>query len=185
MKILNLLPKEEVKELQYEQYGSQIFRFWTSTVLALIVLFVISLAGNFWLSQKISINNSEIENKKQELSTAATKQLEQEVSELNAQIRLIDSLRRNHYYWSNALIELSYLLDTDAKFTSVQMDRETGKVQVNGEAGDRDSVLAFWAAVKKSEMYKNIDFPLTNLEKDEGAEYTFTFFINPEKVKQE
>src|SRR5690606_22559641 len=98
-------------------------------------------------------------------------------------ISLIDSLRRDHYYWSRALIELSYLVDSNTRLSSVNMDRETGEVKVTGIADDRDGILAFWSAVHKSEVFHNIDFPLTNLESDDDAPFAFTFYIKPEALK--
>lgn len=185
MKILNLLPKEAQKDLALEQVAGQIRRFWIWVIVTLGVLLLLAFGGSVYLNQRISINHNNIENKKLELSTESTRQLEQEVSSLNRQIALIDTLRKDHYYWSKVLIELTYLVDTDTKINSVQMDRETGKVEVYGEAADRESVLAFWSTVMKTELFKDIDFPLTNLERDVNANFKFTFYVNAEELKTE
>ncbi|MBX4187761.1 MAG: hypothetical protein KW793_01335 [Candidatus Doudnabacteria bacterium] len=184
-KIVNLLPKEEVSEFRLEQMAGQIFSFWIWTLATLAAVFVLSLGSSVLLTQRISANQNDIENKRQQLRSSATKQLELEVSTLNRQIALIENLRKDHYYWSNAFLELLDLLDTDARVNLVEMDRATGKVDVSGTSGDRDSVLSFWAAVKKSNMFKDINFPLTNLERDVDANFNYTFYVKPEEMNKE
>ncbi|HYC79850.1 MAG TPA: hypothetical protein VEC17_02395, partial [Candidatus Binatia bacterium] len=83
---INLLPKEEVQELRLELISSQVFQFWLWTIITLGIVFALSLSGTFLIAQKIDANKAEIENKKRSLSSESTKQLEQEVSNLNRQI---------------------------------------------------------------------------------------------------
>jgi hypothetical protein len=185
MKIINLLPKEEIKQLRLETVSSQILGFWIWVLVSLAVVFTLSIASTILLTQKISYNNDMIEQKKEELRTSTTKQLEQEVSSLNERILLIDRLRKDHYYWSNAYIELVNMLDTDVTLDTVTMNRETGMVEVQGLAADREGVLSFWAAVKKSTIFEKINFPLTNLEKDVDANFGYIFYLKPEEMKKE
>jgi Tfp pilus assembly protein PilN len=185
VKVVNLLPKAEQKELRLEIMTAQVRQFWFVVLASFILLILLGIGASLFLQQRIKSNNAEIENKKKVLSSAATKQLEQQVSELNNQIRLVGALKSDHYHWSKALVELTYMVDNDTKLTSVTMDRFTGRVQVYGEAADRESVLAFWSTVKRSSLFSNINFPLTNLEKDLRANFTFTFNVNTQEMKNE
>jgi len=184
MRITNLLPKEEQQDLKLELMSGQLFRFWAYTLASMLVLLVLCLASVFVLEKRITASGNEIDSKRQSLNSSTTKQLEQEVVALNDQIRLLNSLYANHYYWSNALEELSYMVDSGARLTSIGLERATGKVTVQGEAADRDSVLTFWSRVMKSEVFKDIDFPLTNLETDVNPEFTFNFQVRPEEIKK-
>lgn len=183
-KITNLLPKEDQQDLKLELMAGQVFRFWAYILASFVVLSGLGMGMVFVLEQRIAASNNEIDSKRQSLNSSATRQLEQEVVTLNDQIRLLNSLYANHYYWSKTLTELSYMVDSGTRLTTVQMDRATGKVTVQGEADDRDSVLSFWSRVMKSEVFKDINFPLTNLESNVGPEFTFEFYIKPEEVKK-
>ena len=184
MRTINLLPKSEQREFELDLLNGQVTRFWILTIISLAVVLGLTVASDLYLSQQISLNQVQIDNKTRELRSSATKQLEEEVTALNRQIRLIDSLRQDHYLWSRALVELTYLVDSGARLTAIQLDRETGKVTVNGIASDRDNLLAFWSATMKSEVFHGINFPLTNLEQDKDAPFTFTFYVLPEEIKE-
>jgi Tfp pilus assembly protein PilN len=185
MRIINLLPKEELHNLKVESMSNQTLRFWLSVIAVLVLVFGISLGAKFYLTQKIASSEASIAEKKASLSTASIKKLEQEVLALNQQVNLIQTLRADHYNWSRALIEVAQLSNGGITLTSLQMDRVTGKVTVQGEASDRDNVLQFWNAVRSSYLFTDIDFPLTNLEKDAGANFSFNFFVKPEELKKE
>ncbi len=184
MKIINLLPEHELKEIKLDIMSSQVFRFWFWILISLGFLFVLAVAANLLLSQRITSNNNEIEARKQILSSSSTKQVEQQVLELNKQIKLIETLRSDHYSWSKALIEMAYMVDSETRITSMTMERITGKVVVSGRAADRESMLAFWSTVKQSKLFKDINFPLTNLEKDQQADFTFSFYVNASELKK-
>jgi Tfp pilus assembly protein PilN len=182
MSLTNLLPPEEQKDLGLEIMAGQVFRFWASVLVSLALVVIVGLGIMLLLEQRITDSNNDIEVKKQSLNTSATRQLEQEVLTLNTQIQLVDSLYTNHYRWSAALTELSYLVDAGTVLTSVQLERETGQVIVTGESDDRDGVLAFWSDVMKSKVLKDVDFPLTNLETNVNPNFTFTFFVEAEEL---
>ncbi len=183
-KVINLLPKEEIRELKLEQVSTQVAGFFIWVVVSLAVVLVLAITGDILLTQRINEVKADIEVREEALSNASTRQLENEVTALNKQIKFIEKYRAGHYYWSNAYEELSRFLPNDTYLTSVNMDRE-GQVVVNGVAGTRDSVIAFWSAVKKSSFFENVNFPLTNLEKDVDANFTFTFYIKSEEIVKE
>ena len=185
MKLINLLPKSENRELKLTLLGQQMVNFWVYVGFSLLVFFILALAVNVFLRSEITKNNNQIETKKQELASSNTQQLESRVQALNSQIRAIDNLRDNHYNWSQVLLELSRVTPDDAKVNVLNIERSTGKIEVAGNALTRDAVIEFWANVKKSKYFRNINFPFSNLEKDKNAQFEYTFYVNLDNIKNE
>jgi Tfp pilus assembly protein PilN len=185
MKLINLLPKSENRELKLTLLGQQLINFWIYVSLSLVVFFVLALAVNVFLRSEITKNNHEIESKKQELASSNTQQLEARVQALNNQIRAIDSLQENHYNWSQVMLELSRVTPEDVRLNLVNFERSTGKVEVTGNGATRDAVIEFWANVKKSKYFRNINFPFSNLEKDKNAQFEYSFYVNFDSIKND
>ena len=184
MKLINLLPKDEQKELKLELIASQVASFWVFAVLSLVALFTLSFTAEILLKQTIENKNEEIAGQKRSLEAADIKEVEQQVVALNDQIKAIRNLQQQHYYWSKALVEIGNLTPQNLHFSILSFDRSSGKVEVTGTAGSRASVIEFWANIKRSNLFKNIDFPLANMEKATDGGFSYTFYINEPEIKK-
>ncbi len=183
MKLINLLPKSVVRELQLDLIAGQILNFWIGLFLTFGIFFALIWASIFYLKTEIQNTDNDISQQREVLSSANTKDLQVRVSNLNKKINTIEELRDNHYYWSEALTELVTLMPSDMQIDSLIIKRETGKIDMTGSAANRDSVLLFWANVKKSQYFRDINFPLANLQKATDDPYSFTFYIKPEAIQ--
>lgn len=184
MKLINLLPREEQKELRMEIISSQVTSFWVFAVLSLGALFALSFAAEVLIKQGIDNENEAIAAQKRSLEAADIREVERDVTVLNNNIRTIKNLQTQHYYWSKALVEIGNLTPIDMSFDLLSLDRTTGKVEVSGSATNRTSVIEFWANVKKSALFRNIDFPLANLEKANNGTFQYSFFVNEAEIKK-
>jgi len=185
MKTINLLPKEQSRQLRLEILSGQLVSFWMWIIISMVFVLVLSLTAAFLLKERIGINQEEIELKKSALRTQATQELEQEVSSLNNQIKIVNNLRKDHYYWSQAMAELTRMVDSETRLTNVRMERTSNKITVSGVAADRESMLSFWSSVTKSDLFKDIDFPLANLEKPTEVPFYFSFYVDEKLIKLE
>jgi Tfp pilus assembly protein PilN len=183
MKSINLLPKSEQKELKLQSFVDQLTIFWVWVVISLAFFLALTYVARIYLGGQVSDVESQINSEKQVLKSSDNELLKQQVEGLNAQINAIKNLQSQHYYWSQALDELAKLLPADISLDSLSADRTSGKVQIQGVADTRESVLKFWADMHKSAYFKNIDFPLANLDSATKDPFSFTFFIVPDKLK--
>lgn len=183
MKQINLLPKSERQELKLQLFSEQFISFWIWVMISLVFLVGLTYSAKIYLSGQVASAESQINLEKQVLKTSDNEMLKQKVDELNNQINLIKSMDGQHYYWSKALVEVGNLLPTDISLDSLSMDRTTGKVDIKGTAADRESVLKFWANIHKSEIFRNVNFPLENLNRPKDDPFVFSFFIVPDKLK--
>ncbi|MBI4363608.1 MAG: PilN domain-containing protein [Candidatus Doudnabacteria bacterium] len=182
MRIINLLPKVEQREIKLDVITRQVVNFWSVVAISILIVFLLSLGGQFYLRQQIASVDRLIAQQREALKSSDTQELEKQVTDLNAQIRLINQLKSQHLEWSKALVELAVLLPSDMQITVLSLDRETGQISILGNAGSRESVIKFWASVKKSSYFTGIDFPLANLEKPSSITFTFKLLADKNEL---
>lgn len=184
MKRINLLPKSEQQEVRLQFFTKQLVVFWLWVLISLLLFLIITLVVQSYLKGQVTSIDTQINADRQVLKSSDNEILKQQVGDLNNQISNLKNLSAQHYYWSKALAELGNLLAADMQVDLLSLDRASGKVEIRGTAGTRDSVLKFWSDIHKSAYFKNINFPLSNLEKPVSDSFTFTFYVNPESLKQ-
>jgi uncharacterized membrane protein len=184
MKRINLLPKTQQQELVLLFLSQKILLFWIWIVITLVIFLILTLAGKSYLSRQLADVSHQVETKKAVLKSSDNELLKQQVGNLNNQILAIKNINAQHYQWAAALIELGNLFAQDLSMDLITVDRATGKVDVKGTAATRESVLKFWSDIHKSTYFKNINFPLSNLNRATNDSFTFSFYLNPEQIKQ-
>lgn len=185
MKQINLLPTIEQRELKLMFFARRLSNFWFWLIGSLIIFFLLALATRFYMDGMINDTESKIAQDKSVLDSSEYKELQDEILLLNKNIKEIKNLQSQHYYWSSALVHLANAIPPDMQLNQVIFDRVTLKMEITGQAKTRESVIALWANILKSEYFKNINFPLTNLEKAEDADFAYTFYVRPEQFKTE
>lgn len=183
MKRINLLPKTDQRDHKLYVFGKSLIAFWVWVLGSLVIIIVlVYLAKSFLNYQAVQIGSA-IDSAKKTLQSSDYEIVKQQIIELNGQIAGINSISTQHYYWTNALSELSNLLAEDLHMTAFGLDRESGMVVIKG-IGSRASVLKFWEDIHKSPYFKDINFPLANLEKATDDNFSYTFYLVPETIKQ-
>ncbi|MGE5298133.1 MAG: PilN domain-containing protein [Acidobacteriaceae bacterium] len=184
MKSINLLPKPVSRELMLDVIGRQMLAFWVRALLLMALFFLLSLGTIFYLQSEISSTDKTINEQKATLSSSNTKDLENRVKALNKSISNLKTFENQHYYWSVVLIEIAKIMPNDIEVDSITLDRAANRIDIAGRAKTRDSAMLFYAAVKKSPMFKDINFPLKNLERAKDSDFAFTFYLKPEEMKK-
>lgn len=185
MKQINLLPKDEQRQLHYDLLAKQVSGFIT----VVMIMFGVFLGAVFGLQQYIKQVSARtiqtIQEKQVILDNSDNQELRRDVLDLNQSIKEIGSIRNQQYAFSYALKELSQIVPPDVQLNSLVIEREKGTVNITGQARTRDNVIELWSAIKKSQLFSGVDFPLTNLEKPESSNFRFSFTIKLEQLKHE
>lgn len=182
MKIINLLPESEQKELRMQVVAEQVSSFWIWILLSFVIFGAFSYLGQFTLKEQITQTERTINVRSVVLNSGENEKYKTEVEVLNNNIKSIKALNKEHYKWSQVLEEIALILPLDVTLDSLILQRDTGKIDIIATAKDRDSILTFWANVIKSPYFTNINFPLSNLEKPIDAPFMFTFYLKPGKL---
>jgi hypothetical protein len=183
-KRINLLPKEEQRQLSWDLLSAHMISFWVMILISLGVLLVLALGERLYLSQQVSQYEAQIGEQKKVLASSDNEALRTQVTDLNNQVKAINNLRDNHMNWSDVFVAIANITPGDVQFNQISVDRATGRIDVVGQAKLREGILEFWSNIIKSDQFENINFPLTNLEKPKDAAFTFTFYVKKDKDQQ-
>jgi Tfp pilus assembly protein PilN len=183
MRQINLLPKDEQRDLKLMFFSDQLIMFWIWVLVSLLLFISLTYIAKAYLSGQVADIEGDIALNQQVLKQSDNELLKQQVEGLNDQINGIKNLQSQHQYWSKALAELARMLSADVSLDVVVIDRASGKISIQGVAGSRESALKFWSDVHKTTYFRNIDFPLPNLQKPTDDPFSFSFFINPDMIK--
>jgi Tfp pilus assembly protein PilN len=185
MKIINLLPKDEQRQLQLDIVNHQLRVFWIIILISITVFVGLGFATQQYLKLSLKSVDEKIALNKAKLETADIKALQQQVIKLNQNTKEIKSIRSQQYQWSEVLLELARVIPGEVELNSIQIKRSTGEIVILGKAQDRDTVIQVWSDIKKSPMFRDVNFPLPNLEQPVNGNFTYAFFINMENIKQD
>jgi Tfp pilus assembly protein PilN len=182
MKIINLLPKDSQKEVTLEFVSDRLLVFWVWVIISLLIFLALAFGARIYLQRKNSQIDSQISQNQGVLNSADFKGLQDEVVTLNNGIKQINNLKSHHDYWSKALIAFANLTPQTVQLNQLTLDRETGRIDIAGQARTREDVIELWSRIIKSDYFHGINFPLSNLERANIANFSFTFFVNHDKV---
>ncbi|HEX5430098.1 MAG TPA: PilN domain-containing protein [Patescibacteria group bacterium] len=181
MKVINLLPKSQKKELELEFISHQILVFWIMVIITLVMFVAVAWVFKFYIAQVIASNDQLVAESQAKVGSAEYKSLHDQIIGLNGSAADIKNLARHHYDWSGALYQLSGLVPAEVQLNDLQFDAATGKVDIDGQARTRQDVLDLWANITNSQYFSKINFPLSNLEKPVNSNFSFSFYANKDK----
>jgi Tfp pilus assembly protein PilN len=185
MKFINLLPPNQLKDNRLELISLQLRNFWIWVSISLLILFGLTFIVQILLNNEIESTDNQIVILSSSLQSADNQKLEDQVIALNRDIKNIESLSTEHYYWSKALVELGNIIPAELTIDALALERKTGEVKIRGVGETRTAVLNFWTNLNKSEMFDDVNFPLANLESARETSFSFAFFVNQDLIKQE
>lgn len=181
-KRINLLPPQEQKEVARLEINAEILHFGIILISSLLILAAILFGMNLWLGRTVHQNDEEIAKYSSELEAYQGTSLRKEVTALNENMENFKELSEQSMEWSPFLIEFASLIPNDVTIDSLQMSRITGKVEITGKASNRSSVLALRQQVLDSKRFKNINFPLYNLETARNVSWKYRFYLRMEEA---
>lgn len=185
MKIINLLPKEEQKQLKLDVVNHQLRVFWVIIIASMLIFGGLGLATQQYLKISVGRVEKRITENRARLETADVRALQEQVLMLNQNITEIESVRVQQHKWSEVLVEIARVVPVDVQLNSVQIDRATGKVELLGKAKDRDTVILIWSNIKKNSLFYDVNFPLPNLEQPVNGSFNYSFSIHLDQIKQD
>jgi len=172
----NLIPPEQKERLRLKNYYQNIISSGFILFL-LILIFVISLAGVllFIHLKYLSIENRIIIEQSRIIQTETYKDLEKKIINLNKTLmdfRVIQNQKSNIY---SLLDNISSGLFVGVTVYSLEIDRTSKLITVNGFSPTREILLAIKANLETNPNYRDIDFPLSNLANPKNINFRFGF----------
>lgn len=103
--------------------------------------------------------------------------LEGSVEELNKKIRYADTLQQGFSKWSVAALKITELIPKGVSLDYLFLNRATGAIRLNGRAESREAFLAAKETLEKSQLFKSLEAPLSNLLEKSNIEFRFAGWL--------
>jgi Tfp pilus assembly protein PilN len=185
MKYINLLPKEEQKEIRLEKMNSRLTNLFIWIFISLLVLALAFVIARLYLGSAMDRYSNLIEQQKQAVAKQENKEVKDQLLEFNSDLNNLVELNKHHARWSEVMIAFARLVPEDVSIDTFMADRLSGKISIMGFAKNRDSVLALRNNILDSEYFTNINFPLSNLTRPTDVSFKYTFYVKPEMLLEQ
>lgn len=181
---INLLPPEEQKHLQLEALNYTAASFGVWVLLSMICFIALIFTAQIVLNREIDDVNEQIAARHRELQNIKQPAVQKEIETLNRNLANLQTLLPAHQDWSPILVEFARLLPPDLTVDELLVTRADNKIEVSGHGATRESVLQLRLSLLSSPYFKNVNFPLSNLEKARNVAWKYRLYFNPEKLKE-
>ena len=146
---------------------------WFSIFLLIFTLLLTSTY--FYLSILLKAQNNSIEVRKQDERIQLLAELETRIRQANQQVSRIHLKQKDLILWTPILEELAEITPSGIYLTNFSYQASTGEINLNGWANTRNNLLLFQKSLEESSFFEEIEAPLSNLIKQTGIDFSFSF----------
>jgi Tfp pilus assembly protein PilN len=173
MLTLNIIPPELKKEIKFKHLTRSI-NLVIGVITCSVLTYTIILGGcRIFLNsyyQEISSQNV--------LVTKNTDNYSKQIKEINKQISSIETAQKDSITWPPLLAVLFNNIPGDIKLNSVSFDKNGNKLNINGIAGTRDSLIELRKYLENNKNFSLASFPVQSLIEKQNINFDISLTIN-------
>jgi len=175
---LNLLPQQEKEVLVLEKNQRWII-FYGSAIFGILLIFV-SLLAIIWIFINIQLKSvtSNLQSIQSSFRGQDLKTQQTAIGNLNSYLEKIDAIQKNQKDYSNLIVYLAGIIPGGVRLDTLSLN-DQNEVSLNGYAQRRELVVALKDALEKSELFSDVENPLSNLVKETDINFYFKFKLRP------
>lgn len=159
--------------------------YYRLTVLFLVTIgvsflfaFVAILPSYFLSSMKDNIVNAKLETQKNEPVPLLDQQTLSVVKDLNDKLSLVENAEKSKFAVSEKVINAIILKKVlGIKITGISYKKGDNKINIQGTAPSRETLLLFRESLESSINFKQVDLPISNFVK--GSDIQFSLSLSP------
>lgn len=155
---LNLVSQELKKELKLRHLYKFLKKVDYIFIIISIVIAIMLLTARVILQNNF---NSVVEQTTQ--ITKNSQSYNTKVREINAKISSVEQIQKDFVAWSGIFSELEKIANDGIVFASVRFNYNDKSAKFSGNAKTRDDLIAFKEQLEQSSLFKQIDFPVSNI----------------------
>ncbi len=182
---INLLPPAEQQELRTLRLSGNVKDFGIWLCLTLAITAMLFVAIRFYLNGELENSQGRLATEKELLDNVENSAFREDLDRFNSELADSQTLQSKQNKFSEVLIEIAQKIPKDITLDTFALDEKTGRIEIGGKAGSRDSVLSFRRSILDSERFTNINFPLSNLEKPRDLIWHYSFYLKKSKPKND
>lgn len=128
----------------------------------LLVIALILAGTNYYLARKNKELASKLETN-QTLPTGQNIPLSQSISLFNKQLKSVGKIQADYHKWSEFFLEFNRAVPNNLQITSLIFNTSDKTALIQGTAKTRDDLIQFQTSLAKSNLFKEITSPISNL----------------------
>ncbi|EKE14285.1 MAG: hypothetical protein ACD_12C00591G0005 [uncultured bacterium] len=180
---LNLLPPQKKEEIiglsDYFNIQTIVFKIG----LLLIITIIILLGNKYILNQSVNNTQEEILTIQTVNKGKSETSLDEAIKEFNQKLKTIDEIQQKNINWPLFLDKFSKLIPSNINIQAMDFNSTNNTFNINGVARDRETLLGLQKNLKESELFSEVQSPVSNLLKKEDVNFTFNGKLS-EKIKE-
>lgn len=188
---INLLPPVQKEEIKWYWVSHHVF-FYITVFLTIIGIFITLLFTiQIFLQTELNSLDQKIQSRQKSARSQELKALENQIKALNENVLRLDKIQNEHVYYSYFLENYSQLIPKDIQIfdLDIQKNKESSqedlyKINMNGKAKTREILLSFKENLEKSENFKDLYLPLSNLTKRYDVDFSLSVFLKAEALRK-
>jgi len=178
----NLLPPEEKKEIAVHEI-TQWFAFFLRSLIILAIIFaVLCLNSYIYLYVIVQSQGSSITIEESSVKTQKLQEIEEKIKQANQKIDKAYQIQRGIVCWTPILEKISEIAPAGINLTNLSYQTAQNKVVLNGQAKTGEQFLNFKENLEKSQVFLEVESPLSNLINKENIDFNFNFKISTSTI---
>lgn len=133
--MINLLPTDYKEDLFYARRNTQLRRWITTSLVALLGIGLIIAGGLLYMQQSINSYNKQLAQSREDLKTQKITDTQKQLEDISNNTKLTVQVLSKEVLFSKLLKQIGAALPARTVLNSLQLDKIQGGVQLNAGAG--------------------------------------------------
>lgn len=179
MLTLNLLPKQQKENLDYEIYRRMagFFGFWFSTVV--FVFGILILPAFFFVSFQQSDAERTVALEEEAVKASRVSEIENKINSINGFLSAIISREEKKRVVSEFYGNILSKAPSGVSVSIVKYEPSKNRATVAGEALTRSNLIKFIDLLKADKNIKSVSSPVSNIIQEENVNFKLSIEIQP------
>lgn len=177
MKIINLIPPDELSALRKSRVFHIARNFVVASVITYVIAVVALVGGRLYEQQNYLNLDNQIKEQQQAINAGDNVVLQKQITDFNKTVTDYDTLVESNPRWSYVLENFVKLVPVGVDITGLSANSSTGKIEIKGVGDVRDNVLILRSNIVASKLFRDIDLPLDNLQDPVNSKFHYSFYL--------
>lgn len=178
MIVLNLISEELRNEIKLKKLYIILKNSYFVLLILTIVVSIIFLIAKIVLQENFNNVVSQTT-----LITKNSQEYNSKIREINSKINSISLIQNDYVPWTNILDVLVSTVPDDISFSYLKISQDNKSIKIKGVSATRDSLLLLKTNLEKSNLFLEVNLPLSNILEKNNIYFEIDTKIKLENIK--
>lgn len=174
---LNLLPPDEKENLRRRRAAHFVFSYCLVLTVLFVVFIIILWLLTLALRWNLSVTEKRLESERELARVQQVENLEQKIAFANEIFSSAVSIEKERTAVVSRIADLLSTIPSGVTLKTLGFDAAKGIFNLEGEAVAREDFIDFENIIKQSNLYENLDSPISNILKQTNLSFRISFSL--------